>query len=64
MILAHTHVCTRVMNSAALTLDDVACLGELTTENFNSESFAFRLATVLRTTYTIFMCHFLKILGV
>ena len=61
VILAHTHVYTRVVNSTALTLDDVSGLNLLATENLNSESFAFRLTTVLRTTYTFFMCHFFLI---
>ena len=65
VVLAHTHVQTGVMNCATLTLDDVACFGVLTAENLHSESFAFRLTAVLRTTNPFFMCHFLKmILGV
>ena len=60
VVFTHTHVQTGVVNSASLTFDNVACLSELTTENFNTESFAFRLAAVLRTTYTFLMCHFLR----
>ena len=64
VVLAHAHVLTRVVHCATLTLDDVAGFAILTAENLNSESFAFRLTTVLRTTYTFLMCHFFKILGV
>lgn len=41
VILAHTYVKAGVMNCATLTLDDVACLAVLTTENLYTESFAF-----------------------
>lgn len=58
VILAHAYVEAGMVDCAALTLDDVACLGKLTTKNLNTESFAFRLAAVLRTTYTFLMCHF------
>ncbi len=57
VIFTHAYVCARTVNSTALTADDVACLSELTTENFNAESLAFRLTAVLRTTYTFLMCH-------
>ena len=58
VILAHAYVETGVMHCAALTFDNVACLGELTAKNLNTESFAFRLTAVLRRTYTFLMCHF------
>ena len=57
MILAHAHIHARTMNCATLTTDDVASLGKLTTINFHAKSLAVRLTTVLRTTYTFFMCH-------
>ena len=57
MVLADADVFAGVMDSATLTFDDVAGLSKLATENLDAESFAFRLATVLRTTYTFFMCH-------
>ena len=57
MVFADTYILTRIVNSAALTDDDVACLSELTTEKFDAESFAFRLTAVLGTTYTFFVCH-------
>lgn len=41
VILAHTHVFTRVVNCATLTLDNVAGLCILTAKNLNTESFAF-----------------------
>ncbi len=57
VVATHAYVNARTMHCAALTADDVACLSELPTKNLNAESFAFRLAAVLRTTYTFFMCH-------
>ena len=57
MILTHAHVQTGTMNCATLTTDDVASLSKLTTINFNAKTLAVRLAAVLRTTYTFFMCH-------
>ncbi len=57
VVFTHAYVCARTVNSTALTADDVASLSELTTENFNAESLAFRLTAVLRTTYTFLMCH-------
>ena len=41
VVLAHTYVLTWIVNSTALTNDDVACLCELTTEKLQAESFAF-----------------------
>ena len=41
VVLAHTHVCTRVVNCATLTLDYVASFCKRATKNFNAESFAF-----------------------
>ncbi len=66
VVLAHTYVKTGMVNRATLTLDDIACFGVLTAKNLHSESFAFRLTAVLRTTDTFFMCHFFLefILGV
>ena len=57
VVLTHSDIQTGMVYSATLTLDDVAGFGKLTTENLNTESFAFRLAAVLRTTNTFFMCH-------
>lgn len=58
VVFADAYVEAGVVGCAALTFDDVAGLGELTTKNFNTESFAFGLAAVLRTTYAFLMCHF------
>ena len=58
MILTHADVQTRMVYRTALTLNDIACFGVLTAKNLHSESFAFRLTAVLRTTNTFFMCHF------
>jgi hypothetical protein len=41
VVLTDTYVLARIVNSAALTDYDVACLRYLTTEKFNAESFAF-----------------------
>ena len=57
VVLADTHVFTRVVHRTPLANDDVAGLSELTTEKLHSESFALRLTAVLRTTYTFFVCH-------
>lgn len=57
MVFTHAYIETRVVNSAALTLDDVASLALGATENFNTETFALRFAAVLRTADTFFMCH-------
>ena len=57
VVLAHAHVQTGMVNGATLTLDDVACLGKLTTKNLNTESCALRLAAGLIKTNTFIMCH-------
>ena len=57
VVLAHAYVEAGVVDSAALALDDIAGLGELAAEDFNAESFAFRLTAVLRTTDAFLMCH-------
>ena len=57
VIFAHAYILTGMVNCATLTFDDVACLSKLATKNLHAESFAFRFAAVLRTTYTFFMCH-------
>ena len=57
VVATHAHVQTRTVHRTALTADDVTSLCELTAINFNAKSLAFALATVLRTTYTFFMCH-------
>ena len=64
VIFTDTHVFTGVVNRAALTNDNVARLCELATEQFDAESLAFRLTSVLRTTYTFLVCHFSSVLKV
>ena len=49
VVFADAYVEAGVVGCAALTFDDVAGLGELTTKNFNTESFAFGLAARLLT---------------
>lgn len=41
VILAHTHVQTRVVHCATLTFQDIACPAARTTKNLNTKSFAF-----------------------
>ena len=57
VVFAHTHVQARTVHRTALAADDVTGLCKLPTKNLDAESFAFGLATVLRTTYTFFVCH-------
>lgn len=47
VILADTYVLARIVDSTSLANDDVASFSELTTEKFDAESLAFRLAAVL-----------------
>ena len=58
VVFAHTDVEAGMMHGAALTFDDVAGFANLAAKEFHTESLAFRLTAVLRTTYTFFMCHF------
>lgn len=60
VVFTHTYVLTRVMYCTSLTYQNVSGFGILTTENFDTQSFAFRFTTVLRTTNTFLMCHFLR----
>ena len=62
MILADTYVLARIVDSTSLANDDVASFSELTTEKFDAESLAFRLAALVLTTYTVFVCHVCRIL--
>ncbi len=57
VVLANTYILARVVLRAALANDDVACNGFLATPNLNTKSLCCRFASVLRTTYTFFMCH-------
>lgn len=41
----------------ALTDDDSACVNDLTTENFDAETFGYAIATILDATLSFFMCH-------
>lgn len=60
VVFTHTYVLTRVMYCTSLTYQNISGLGILTAENFDTQSFAFRFTTVLRTTNTFLMCHFLR----
>ncbi len=57
VILAHTDILAGIVLRAALTNDDVASNGSLSTEKFHSESLTSGLTTVLRTTNAFFVCH-------
>ena len=59
VILTHAYIQTGMMNSTALTLDDIARFSALTAKNLNTESCGFLLAAVIRKNNTIFMCHFI-----
>jgi hypothetical protein len=58
VVFAHTHVYTRVMRSTSLSYNDVTSDDILATINFNTKSFRMRLAAVIRTTSSFFVCHF------
>ena len=64
VILAQTHVLTRIVQRAALADDDVTGFCELTAVNLDAQSFAFGFTAVLRTTYTFFVCHIFSFLKV
>ena len=57
VVLTHTYILTGVVNRTTLADDDVAGLSELTAEQLDTESLALRLTAVLRTTYTLLVCH-------
>ena len=57
MVFTDTDVLTGIVYRAALTHDDVARFGELSAEELDAESFAFRFTTILGATYTFLMCH-------
>lgn len=60
MVFSNTHVFSGMMNSTSLTNQNITGLSILSTEYFDTQSFAFRFTTVLRTTNTFLMCHFLR----
>ena len=56
VVLAHAYVFTGVVHRAALANDDVARLCEQATEQFDAESLALRLTSVISTNYTVIVC--------
>gem|GEM_PF-2717632 len=58
VVFAHAYIFTGVMLRATLTHDDISRDATLATKNFDAEPFRFRLASVFRTSYTFFMCHY------
>ena len=59
VVSSHPYVFTGVVYCASLTYQYVAGLCKLAAENLHAKAFAGRFTTVLRTTYTFLMCHFL-----
>ena len=57
VVTAHADVLAGIVLRATLANDDVTSNAVLTTKNLHTESLCCRLAAVLRTTYTFFMCH-------
>ena len=57
VVAAHADILAGIVLRATLANDDVASYAVLTTKNLHTESLCCRLAAVLRTTYTFFMCH-------
>jgi hypothetical protein len=60
VILTYVYVISGIVTGSPLPNDDIPSQGCLTSENFNAESFRFRLPSVLGTTYTFFVCHDIK----
>ena len=58
VVFAHAYIFTGVMLRAALPHNDITRDATLATKNFDAEPFRFRLASVFRTSYTFFMCHY------
>ena len=57
MVFSQTNIVSRFVKRTALADDDIAGFGELAAVNLYTQSFAFGFTTVLRTTYTFFVCH-------
>lgn len=64
VVLADADIVARVVHRTALADEDVARFGNLTAEEFYSQSLTFRFATVLGTTDSFLMCHFSSFLVV
>ncbi len=62
MVLTHSDILSRIVDSAALTDDNVACYAALTAKNLNTQTFAFGFTTVTGTTDTFFMSHNIYVL--
>lgn len=58
MIFSKTYVLTGMVLGAALANDDITGNHLLTAKDFYTKAFAMRLAAVLTTTCSFFMCHF------
>jgi hypothetical protein len=59
MVLANAHVSARMVSGTPLTNDDITGNDGLATINLHTQSLAMRFATVVRTTCSFFVCHFL-----
>ncbi len=62
VVLTHSNILARVVDSAALTNQNVASDAGLTAKNLNTQTFAFGFTTVTGTTDTFFMSHNIYVL--
>ena len=56
-IFSNANVFSRMVNRATLANDDVTGDDWLSTKNFYTKALTLRVATVLYTAFTLFMCH-------
>ena len=56
-VSSHSDILTRMIFGTTLANDDVARDGRLAAKNFYSQAFALRVASVLYTSFTFFVCH-------
>src|SRR6476661_9500345 len=56
-IFSNANIFTGMINSATLTKNNVTRNNWLTTENFYTKALALRVASILYTAFTFFMCH-------
>ena len=57
VVFTHTYVLTRIVDGTSLADEDIAGFADLTTEQFDAQTFACGFTAVLGTTYTFFVCH-------
>jgi hypothetical protein len=61
IVLANTYILAGVILRPALTNDDIAGNGGLTTVDLHPKALALRVAAILYTTFTFFVSHILEI---